>query len=81
MGLKHLSMLNRVGRPAQVGGMSMGVKFSDLGASPQICHELKRAGFEEPFEVQRETIPDMILGRDICCRAPTGRAPREPQGA
>ena len=50
----------------------MGVKFSDLGASPQICHELKRAGFEEPFEVQRETIPDMILGRDICCRAPTG---------
>ena len=43
-----------------------------MGISPQICHELKRAGFDEPFEVQRETIPDMIMGRDICCRAPTG---------
>ena len=37
-----------------------------------MCHELKRAGFDEPFEVQRETIPDMMLGRDVCCRAPTG---------
>jgi len=26
----------------------------------------------EPFEVQRETIPDSLLGRDVCCRAPTG---------
>ena len=25
-----------------------------------MCHELKRAGFDEPFEVQRETIPDMM---------------------
>ena len=50
----------------------MKVKFSDLGISPQMCHELRRAGFEEPFEVQRETIPDMMLGRDVCCRAPTG---------
>ncbi len=50
----------------------MGVNFSDLGISPQMCKELRRAGFEEPFEVQRETIPDMILKHDICCRAPTG---------
>jgi superfamily II DNA/RNA helicase len=50
----------------------MDLKFSDLGVSPQMSHELKRAGFEEPFEVQRETIPDMLLGRDVCCRAPTG---------
>ena len=50
----------------------MKVRFSDLGVSPQMCHELKRAGFDEPFEVQRETIPDMMLGRDVCCRAPTG---------
>ena len=26
----------------------------------------------EPFEVQREAIPDAMLGRDVCCRAPTG---------
>jgi len=50
----------------------MKLKFADLGISPQMSHELKRAGFEEPFEVQRETIPDMLLGRDVCCRAPTG---------
>ena len=37
-----------------------------------MCNELRRAGFEEPFEVQRETIPDMIIKNDICCRAPTG---------
>ena len=50
----------------------MDVTFADLGVSPQMSHELKRAGFDEPFEVQRETIPDMILGKDVCCRAPTG---------
>ena len=50
----------------------MAVKFADLGVSPALTHELRRAGFEEPFEVQRETIPDMMLGRDVCCRAPTG---------
>ena len=50
----------------------MQVRFSDLGISTQMCYELKRAGFTEPFEVQRETIPDMMLGRDVCCRAPTG---------
>ena len=37
-----------------------------------MCHELKRAGFDEPFEVQRETIPDMMLGRDVLLSAPTG---------
>ena len=50
----------------------MTVRFADLGVSPALTHELRRAGFEEPFEVQRETIPDMMLGRDVCCRAPTG---------
>jgi superfamily II DNA/RNA helicase len=50
----------------------MDVTFADLGVSPQMSHELKRAGFEIPFEVQRETIPDMIMGKDVCCRAPTG---------
>ena len=65
-------MLNRYGSGPWFGGHSMKVRFSDLGISPQMCHELKRAGFDEPFEVQRETIPDMMLGRDVCCRAPTG---------
>ncbi|RJV01870.1 MAG: ATP-dependent helicase [Candidatus Poseidoniales archaeon] len=55
-----------------LGVMAMSVRFADLGISAQMSHELKRAGFDEPFEVQRETIPDMMLGRDVCCRAPTG---------
>ena len=33
---------------------------------------LRDEGIEEPFEVQRETIPGAMLGRDVCCRAPTG---------
>ena len=33
---------------------------------------LREGGIEEPFEVQRKTIPEALLGRDVCCRAPTG---------
>lgn len=50
----------------------MNVSFAHLGVSSKLNQELSKAGFREPFEVQRETIPDMILGHDICCRAPTG---------
>ena len=33
---------------------------------------LRDEGIVEPFEVQREAIPDAMLGKDVCCRAPTG---------
>tara|TARA_Y100000766_G_scaffold96845_1_gene82642 strand:+ start:10404 stop:11945 length:1542 start_codon:yes stop_codon:yes gene_type:complete len=48
------------------------VSFSDLGVEPILVQTLKRQGILEPFEVQRESIPDGMLGRDVCCRAPTG---------
>ena len=48
------------------------VSFSDLGIGPAIVQALERQGITEPFEVQKETIPDSLLGRDVCCRAPTG---------
>ncbi len=48
------------------------VSFSDLGIGPAIVQALVKQGIEEPFEVQKETIPDSLLGRDVCCRAPTG---------
>ena len=48
------------------------VSFSDLGIGPAIVRELKKQGISEPFEVQKESIPDSLLGRDVCCRAPTG---------
>ena len=46
--------------------------FSDLGIDPAIVQVLERQGIIEPFEVQTETIPDTLLGKDVCCRAPTG---------
>ena len=50
----------------------MGVSFFDLGIDPALSHTLAQQGITEPFEVQREAIPDAMLGHDICCRAPTG---------
>ena len=52
--------------------MEQTVSFSDLGLSDDIVNALSRQGIEAPFEVQRESIPDAMLGKDICCRAPTG---------
>jgi len=48
------------------------VSFFDLGIDPALVHTLEQQGITEPFEVQREAIPDAMLGHDICCRAPTG---------
>ena len=48
------------------------VRFSDIGVEPRLVKALRREGIVEPFEVQRESIPDSLLGRDVCCRAPTG---------
>ena len=48
------------------------VSFYDLGVDPALVQTLERQGISEPFEVQREAIPDSMLGNDICCRAPTG---------
>ena len=48
------------------------VSFSDLGISRRLVKALAATGINQPFEVQTETIPDGILGNDLCCRAPTG---------
>ena len=50
----------------------MDVSFYDLGIDPALVQTLEQQGISEPFEVQREAIPDSMLGNDICCRAPTG---------
>ena len=60
---------NRVGRR---GGLFNMVSFSDLGVSSSLVKVLADQGITEPFEVQTESIPDGMLGNDICCRAPTG---------
>ena len=33
---------------------------------------MKEQGITEPFEVQAKSIPDILDGSDVCCRAPTG---------
>ena len=48
------------------------MSFSELGIVPPIVNVLKKQGITEPFEVQAKAIPDMLQGKDICCRAPTG---------
>ena len=48
------------------------VSFSDLGVSRELVKALARQGIDKPFEVQTESIPDGMLGNDLCCRAPTG---------
>jgi len=48
------------------------VSFSDLGIEPVLVEALKAQGIIEPFEVQVESIPQGMLGKDVCCRAPTG---------
>ena len=48
------------------------MSFLDLGIEPAIVYQLKKQGITEPFEVQEAAIPDTILGKDVCCRAPTG---------
>ena len=67
-----LRSLNRGGWAEQLGRKKLNVSFYDLGIDPALVHALSRQGISEPFEVQRESIPDAMLGRDICCRAPTG---------
>ena len=42
------------------------MRFSDFGIDPSLVEALRNEGIVEPFEVQREAIPDAMLGRDIC---------------
>jgi superfamily II DNA/RNA helicase len=46
--------------------------FSQLGLPDSICALLTRRGITAPFPIQTAVIPDVIAGRDVCGRAPTG---------
>ena len=50
----------------------MSPSFSDLGVPADLVDALDRRGISAPFEVQAATIPDILAGRDVCGRAPTG---------
>ncbi|EGG18826.1 putative RNA helicase [Cavenderia fasciculata] len=46
--------------------------FDQLGMHPQIIEACVRMGFKKPTEIQRESIPHAIAGRDIIGLAQTG---------
>ncbi|KXN73762.1 ATP-dependent rRNA helicase rrp3 [Conidiobolus coronatus NRRL 28638] len=46
--------------------------FTDLGLIPAICDACKNCGFKKPTEIQRQSIPYALQGRDIIGLAQTG---------
>ena len=46
--------------------------FEHLGVDLRLARELESQGIESPFPVQALTIPDGIVGRDVCGKAKTG---------
>ncbi len=49
-----------------------GVPFADLGLPERIVRQLDRNGFTTAFPIQAAVIPDVLAGRDVAGRAPTG---------
>jgi len=47
-------------------------KFNDMPLSENTKRALKRGGFEEPTDVQRESVPPAIEGNDMVVQARTG---------
>jgi len=50
----------------------MSVRFSELGIEKDLVEVLYSLGITEPFEIQKITIPDILIGRDVCGKAKTG---------
>ena len=46
--------------------------FADLGVPAAIAHALEKNGKTEPFPIQRDTLPDTLMGRDVLGRGRTG---------
>jgi len=46
--------------------------FKSFGLSPSIYSEIENAGFKTPTDVQQETIPAVLQGKDVLARAETG---------
>jgi len=47
-------------------------QFADLGIDRDLVDALSERGITAPFEIQALTIPDGLIGRDVCGKAKTG---------
>ena len=47
-------------------------RFEEMNLKPEILKALKNLGFEEPSEVQKEVIPEMLNKKDIVVKSQTG---------
>jgi superfamily II DNA/RNA helicase len=50
----------------------MSSSFAELGVPASLCATLARRGINEPFPIQAATLPDVLAGRDVAGKAPTG---------
>jgi len=46
--------------------------FADLGVSSAVAGALAKRGFTEPFAIQKLVIADVLEGRDVLAKSPTG---------
>src|SRR3954468_24849243 len=46
--------------------------FTDLGVSKAVSAALAKRGFTEPFAIQNLIIGDILAGRDVLAKSPTG---------
>jgi ATP-dependent RNA helicase RhlE len=46
--------------------------FSGLGVSTVVCEALAARGIAEPFAIQKLVVPDVLAGRDVLAKSPTG---------
>ena len=52
------------------------IKFDDLGLKESLLKAIKDMGFEEPSQIQAESIPVALEGHDIIGQAQTGTGKR-----
>jgi len=48
------------------------VTFESLGVCRELCEAVKHMGWDKPTDIQRDSIPYALQGRDLICLAKTG---------
>ena len=48
------------------------MEFSDFGLAPEILRAIEEIGYQQPTDIQAESIPLILAGKDIIGRSQTG---------